>query len=89
MTAGAGAAAAAQAISASGAIVRVTPPDFLALLQRVPEPLIVVAPGGVWRKHLRYLTGISGLMFFCQSPDPLPLPRSAVLVRAEKIWVPG
>lgn len=90
MTAAAAAAAAAvaQAIKASGAVVRVSPGDFLALLNRVPEPLVVVARGGVWKKHFRYLSGISGLVLVCQTPEPLTLPKAAAIVLAKKIWLP-
>ena len=41
--AGAAAAAIAQAIKASGAIVRVEPADFMTILSRSHEPLVVLA----------------------------------------------
>ena len=40
------AAAIAQAIKASGVVVRVETPDFLRLLNRQGEPIVVRAPGG-------------------------------------------
>ena len=44
------AAAIAQAIKASGAIVRVDIEDFAAILARVEAPLLVAATGGVFAK---------------------------------------
>ncbi|MHC4489592.1 MAG: hypothetical protein ACYSW7_10530 [Planctomycetota bacterium] len=38
---GAGAAAIAQAIKASGAIIRVEPTDFMTILKRAQNPLVV------------------------------------------------
>jgi hypothetical protein len=91
--AGAGAAAAAaavaQAIRAAGSIVRVEPEDFLRILRRQTEPLVVHATGGFFRTRYLYLVSYKGLAFFTQSPDPLPLPGGSEVVRARKIWVPG
>ncbi len=90
--AGAGVAAAqaaiAQAVRASGAIVRVKPEAFIKILSRSEEPLIVTAPGGVFKKNFQYLTGYKGLIFHTQSPEPLSLPMHAETVAAEKIWIP-
>jgi hypothetical protein len=88
-TAGAGAAAAiANAIKASGVVVRVEPADFLAILERTEAPLVVVGRGGVFRKHVRYLTSYKGLAFLTQSPDALVLPRRAEVIAARAISVP-
>jgi hypothetical protein len=45
-TAAAAAAAIAQAIKASGAIVSVVPDEFLRIVQRQREPLVIHATGG-------------------------------------------
>jgi hypothetical protein len=51
MMAGAAAAAAiAQAIKASGVLVRVDPAEFMKIVGRVPDPLVVAATGGVFSK---------------------------------------
>lgn len=93
MSAGAGAAAAAaavaQAIKASGAIVRVEPEDFLRILHRQPEPLVVHASGGFFSTSYQYLSSYKGLAFFTKSPVPLTLPTGCELVQAQKIWIPG
>ena len=88
-TAAAVAAAIAEATKASGVIVRVNPSDFLAILERQTEPLVVHASGGFLSTSYQYLTSYKGLAFFTQSNNPITLPTSAELVHAEKIWIPG
>ncbi len=85
---GAAAAAIAQAIKASGAIVRVEPQEFEQILRRTDRPLVVCAIAGLLTKHYRYLTGYKGLVFFTKSQTELMLPGSAEVVWAKKIWVP-
>ncbi|MBC7964541.1 MAG: hypothetical protein H7Z17_01350 [Fuerstia sp.] len=93
MSAGASAAAAAaavaQAIKASGVIVRVEPADFLRILQRQQEPLVVQAAGGFFSTSYQYLSSYKGLAFFTKSPFPLTLPGGCEVVQAQKIWIPG
>lgn len=95
MSAGAAGAAAAaqaaiaQAIKASGAIVRVEPNDFLTLLQRQEQPLVIHATGGFFSTSYQYLTSYKGLAFFTKSPYPLNLPSDVELVTAKTIWIPG
>jgi hypothetical protein len=90
MAAGAAAAAAIiQAVKASGVIVRVEPAEFLKILGRVPEPLIVAATGGFFNKRYRYLTSYKGLGFYSDSAEPLKLPATAELIAAKSIWIPG
>ncbi len=90
MAAGAAAHAAmiAQATKASGTIVRVAPADFQRLVERADAPVVVVARGGMFRKHLKYLTSYRGLAFFTTSEAALVLPRHCEIVQAEKIWIP-
>ena len=78
----------ARATKASGVIVRVTPADFLAILQRVSAPLVILAKGGVFRTHTRYLTSYKGIAFFTKSDEPLLLPQAVETVVAERIWIP-
>lgn len=83
------AAAIAQAIKASGAIVQVEPSDFNTIVSKIDKPLVVQAQGGVLKTNYQYLTGYKGLVFFTKSPAPLMLPGDAELITAKKIWVPG
>jgi len=87
--AAAAAAAIAQAIKASGSIVKVHPVDFLAVLKRQEKPLVVRAVGGFFSTSYQYLMSYKGLAFFTKAPEPLSLPGDTELVEAEKIWIPG
>ncbi|MCB7129767.1 MAG: hypothetical protein J3T61_09550 [Candidatus Brocadiales bacterium] len=87
--AGAAAAAIAQAIKASGVIVRVEPGDFLCILEPQERPLVVHATGGFFSTNYQYLASYKGLAFFTKSDTPINLPRGTELVLAKKIWIPG
>jgi hypothetical protein len=88
-TGGAVAAAIANAIKASGAIVRVEPADFVNILRRQEAPLVIHAPGGIFGSSHRYLCSYKGLAFFAKSPEPLRLPAGSEVIEARKIWIPG
>lgn len=79
----------AQAIKASGAIVRVEPEDFLKLLARSADPLVVTAPGGFISGGQEYVFSYKGLVFFTSSPEPLTLPAGAEVIAAQRIWMPA
>src|SRR5687767_3893684 len=79
----------AQAIKASGAIVRVEPDDFLRILARSADPLVISALGGYLSGGHDYLTSYKGIGFFTNSPRPLTLPGGAEIVAAQKIWIPS
>lgn len=83
------AAAIAQAIKASGTIVNMEPGDFVLLLERIEEPLIITATGGIFNTNYQYLTSYKGLAFFTKSPEKLPMPPQAELISAKTIWIPG
>jgi hypothetical protein len=68
--AAAAAAAIAQAIKASGAIVRVEPRDFLRIFEQQEAPLVVHATGGFFSTSYQYLTSYKGLAFFTKSETP-------------------
>ena len=95
MTNGAGAAGAAamaaaiaNAVKASGAIVKVESLDFTTILEKAGDPLVVCAEGGLFSKKYKYLTAYKGLIFFTKTQEPLQLPAGAEIVQAKKIWVP-
>jgi hypothetical protein len=79
----------AQAIKASGTIVRVEPDDFLKILGRSADPLVISANGGYLSGGHDYLTSYKGIGFFTNSPKPLTLPEGAEIVAAQKIWIPS
>ena len=85
----AGAVIIAQAIKASGAIVEVSPDDFMNPIDQDEEPLIVVSQGGTFKKYFQYLAGYHGLVFYTKSPEMLQFIEGAQVVQARKIWIPG
>jgi len=87
--AGAAAAAVANAIKASGTLVRVSPTNFLTIVSKSEKPLVIVAEGGVFSISYQYLTSYKGLAFFTKSSDPLQLDGSVEIITADKICIPG
>ena len=90
--AAAGAAAAAtiaNAIKASGVLVRVNPEDFEAILARARDPLVVCGRGGLFYRDYAYLASYKGFAFYTKSPDPISLPATVETVTATRIWVPS
>jgi hypothetical protein len=88
VAAAAAAAAIAQAISASGVLVRLEPEEFQRLLQKIEQPLIVTASGGVFSTKYQYLVSYRGLAFHTKSKSPIPLPVGAETVSSNKLWMP-
>jgi hypothetical protein len=80
--------AAANAIKASGAIVKVEPADFEAILKKIETPLVVVAQGGIFTTWYHYLTAYRGLIFYAKTQTPLVLSGKVEVIAARKIWVP-
>jgi hypothetical protein len=83
------AAAIAQAIKASGAIVRVEPDAFILILSKADRPVVVMAQGGLFKPNYQYLTAYKGLIFYTKSPAHLMLPGGVELIAAKQIWIPG
>ncbi len=86
--AAAAAAAIANAIKASGVVVRVNSVDFQTILRRCEKPLIIYAEGGFFSTTYQYLISYKGFVFFTGSPTPLDLPAGVETVMAKKIWMP-
>jgi hypothetical protein len=87
--AGTHAAAIADAIKASGVLVRVEPDAFLRIVNAQTGALVVRAPAGFLQRGWRYLTSYKGLAFHTKSPEPLPLPGRAEVIEASAISIPG
>ncbi len=87
-TAAVAANAIADAIKASGAIVRVKPPDFETILKKADEPLVVFAETGIFSTKYQYLTPYKGLVFFTKNDTELLLPKDCEIIRAKKISIP-
>lgn len=87
--AAAAAAAIAEAVKASGAIVRVEGRDFENLVRRLEDPLVIHSqPGGMFSRKHQYLTAHSGFVFHARTDAPLSLPSGTATIQAKKIWVP-
>ena len=91
MAAGASAAGAAiaDAIKASGVLVRIAPEEFAKVLRLAKEPLVVTAERGFFGKSYQYLMSYKGLAFFTKSREPMTLPVGTEVVRANRISIPG
>ena len=87
--AAAAAAAIAQAIKACGVLVTVLPPDFLTIVHRQKDALVVHATGGFFSTNYQYLVSYKGLAFFTKSSEPLVLPSGTEVVQAKSIYIPG
>ncbi len=83
------ASAIAQAIKASGAIVSLSPDDFLYIVSKTPRSIVITATGGMFRQNYQYMTSYKGFVFFAKSSTPLPLPPDAEIIAANKIWIPA
>ena len=84
----AAAAAAMQAIKTSCAFVRVQPEDFLSVLQKSKESLVITGTGGVFSTIYQYMTNYKGFTFFTTSKSKLSLPNDIELIRCKTFWVP-
>ena len=83
------AAAIANAIKASGAIVNVGPEAFARILRKIDKPLIVYTQGGFFSTNHQYLTNYKGFIFYTKSRVQIDLPKSVEVIVADKIWIPG
>ena len=81
-------AAIANAIKATGVVVRLEPGEWLSILKRTENPLVVVAEGGMFKTKYQYLTSYRGLAFFTKSPTALVLPGRTDVITAKSMSVP-
>ena len=79
----------ANAIKASGTVVRIEPDEFAKILKKIESPLVVYAEGGMISTNYQYLVSYKGFAFYCKADDPIELPKKAEVVVADKIWIPG
>jgi hypothetical protein len=81
-------AAIAQAIRASGVLIRVSPEDFQKILRKVEQPLVIQAAGSFFNSKNQYLTSYKGFAFFTKSATEITLPAGTETIVAKKIWIP-
>ena len=87
--AGAAIAAIANAIKASGAVVRVQPEDFANILSRVEKPLVIYNTGGLFKTGHQYLVSYRGFVFYTKTSNQIDLPKSVEVIIAKSIWIPS
>lgn len=87
--AAAAAAAIANAVKASGVIIRLKPDEFAKILRRAEKPLVVTARGGWMNRTYKYMTSYKGLCFYTAAKEALIMPSDVEMVYSEKIWIPG
>ncbi len=79
-----------RAAQTLGAIVKVKPDNFLRIISRPHEALVVYSISwGLFRKYYQYLTSYKGLVFYTGCYTELQLPEDIELVEAESIWIPS
>jgi len=83
------AAAIANAIKASGVVVRVAPEDFAKILGRVEKPLVIYSKGGLFTTKHQYLVSYKGFAFYTKTSSEILLSSSVEVVRARSIWIPS
>jgi len=79
----------ANAVKASGTVVRIEPDEFVKILKKVDAPLVIYAEGGMISTNYQYMVSYKGFAFYCKADDPIELPKKAEVVVADKIWIPG
>lgn len=87
--AAAAAVAIANAIKASGVLVRVEQNDFMALLSKAENPLVITSSGGMIKKNYQYLMSYKGFVFYTKTASPIILSGKVEIIIAQKIWIPG
>jgi hypothetical protein len=79
----------ANAIKASGTVVRIEASEFEKILKKVENPLVIYAEGGVISTNHQYLISYKGFAFYTKADEQIDLPRNTEVIVAEKIWIPG
>ena len=78
----------ANAIKACGTLVKVEPQEFLKIIEKQDQPLVVRTSAGVFSNSIKYLTSYKGLAFHCKSATELSLPPKAELINSKKFSMP-
>ncbi len=87
--AGGAAAATANALKASGSLIKVELRDFEKILDKTENSLVVHSSGGMLSRSQHYLVSCSGFTFYYKGKEPLRLPERFDVIEAKSIWIPG
>jgi hypothetical protein len=66
--------------------VRVKVEDFLSILAKNQEPLVIVTCEGYFTKLYKYVTAYKGFVFFTESLDKLEFASNIEVINAQSIW---
>ncbi len=68
-----------------GTGVRVRCEDFVNILSKNPEPLVIVTAEGFFTKLYKYVTAYKGFVFFTESLDRLDFDSTVEVIYAQSI----
>lgn len=80
-----------NALAAAGGLVRLAPEEFMTIVHRADNPLVVHAR--TWTLFLtkgmhQYLTSYRGINFVTTTRDELGLPKGTELIQATTMFLP-
>ncbi|MDF7798044.1 hypothetical protein P4C99_01115 [Pontiellaceae bacterium B1224] len=78
----------ANAIKACGTLIRVEPQEFLKIVGKQDQPLVVIKSPGAFSHSTKYLTSYKGLAFHCKSQTELMIPSNTEVIHAKKFSMP-
>ena len=81
--------AAARALKASGAIIKLESGEFAKILLRTTDPLIVISPTGFKKRKTKYLLSWRGFVFYCETKEQMNLRSCAETILDDNIWISG
>jgi hypothetical protein len=73
---------------ASGIVVHLEPKEFVSLIGRDSNNLVIVARAGIRRRKYQYLAWYKGIVFVAESNFPLHFPKTVEVINANRMWVP-
>ena len=79
----------ANAIKASGVVVRVGVEDFTNIPRRVEKPLVIYNKGGFFTTKHQYLVSYKGFAFFTKTSTQLDLPKFLEVIIVKSVWIPS
>ena len=79
----------AEAIKASGTVVKIEPEEFMKVLHKIESPLVIYTEGGLISTNYQYLVSYKGFAFYTKAEEQITLPKGTEVIVAEKIWIPG
>jgi hypothetical protein len=78
----------AEAIKASGAVVRVSPENFTMILSKNEKPLVVISERKFIVTSYQYMTSYRDFIFYTKTKLPIPLTSNVEVIKAKTIWIP-